>query len=103
VETDAVVPVAHFSDDSGIIAKTSPFTRFRKGDPMKRSIVFLPLMLIVALTVACSRLTDFVPGVNGITPSDTIITEERDVSGFTGIDMRRPLGRWSLPRATTKR
>jgi hypothetical protein len=54
---------------------------------MKRSIVFLPLVLIVALTVACSRLTDFVPGGDGITPSDTIITEERDVSGFTGIDM----------------
>jgi hypothetical protein len=54
---------------------------------MKRSIVFLPLVLIVALTVACSRLTDLVPGGNAITPSDTIITEERDVSGFTGIDM----------------
>ena len=53
---------------------------------MKKSIVFLPLMLIVAYG-ACSRLTDFVPGGNAITPSDTIITEQRDVSGFTGIDM----------------
>ena len=54
---------------------------------MKKTIVFLPLMLILALTVACSRLTNFVPGGEGITPSDTIITEQRDVSGFTGIDM----------------
>jgi hypothetical protein len=54
---------------------------------MKKTIVFLPLLLVVALTLACSRLTDLVPGGNVITPSDTIITEERDVSGFTGIDM----------------
>jgi hypothetical protein len=53
---------------------------------MKRSTVFLPLMLIALLTVACS-LARFVPGGNTITPSNTIITEQRDVSGFTGIDM----------------
>jgi hypothetical protein len=54
---------------------------------MKTSIVFLPLILVIMLMTACVGLTDYVTGDNAITPSNTIITEQRDVSGYTGIDM----------------
>lgn len=54
---------------------------------MKTWIVFVPLTLLVALSLACSTLTEYFPGGNAITPSDTIITDQRDVSGFTAIDM----------------
>jgi hypothetical protein len=53
---------------------------------MKKSIVFLPLILIMLLMISCSF------GAIGkdaklIDPSDVVITQERPVSDFTGIDM----------------
>ena len=54
---------------------------------MKNSIVVLYLIVVVMLMTACVGLTNYVTGGNAITPSNTIVTEQRDVSGFTGIDM----------------
>jgi Putative auto-transporter adhesin, head GIN domain len=55
----------------------------------------LTLLLVVALLTGCTPCggVDLGPllrriEAKGITPSDTIITDERDVSGFTGVDMR---------------
>lgn len=53
---------------------------------MKKSIVLLPLILIALLMIGCSF------GLIGkdaklIHPSDVVVTEDRPVSGVTGIDM----------------
>lgn len=53
---------------------------------MKKSIVTLPLVLIAFLIIGCSF------GVIGknvklIDPSDIVVTEERPVSGFNGVEM----------------
>lgn len=61
---------------------------------MKTWHAFLPLVLVVALlSGCCGQLTQLTQlgrelKAKSITPSDTIITDERAVSGYTGIDMR---------------
>jgi len=58
---------------------------------MKRLTILITILLIAMLLTGCSGLIDFVQqarDVETITPSDNIITESRDVTGFTKIDMR---------------
>lgn len=52
---------------------------------MKPMLVFLSILLITM--IACN-LTEFNKDGKSITPSSNIITETREVSGFTGVDMR---------------
>jgi hypothetical protein len=51
---------------------------------MKTKIVCTSLLLLSMLLTSCSALTNF--GVKVITPSNNIISENRDVSGFTAIE-----------------
>ena len=51
---------------------------------MKQSTTFIPIMLIVFLLAGCGLLTNTATKV--ITPSDKIISENRNVSGFNAID-----------------
>jgi hypothetical protein len=57
---------------------------------MKTVTIMFTILLAASLLAGCSTLTDLVQkakDVETITPSDTIITESRDVTGFTKIDM----------------
>lgn len=57
---------------------------------MKTFTLLLTILLTASLLTGCSTLTDLVQRVEDIetlTPSETIITESRDVSGFTKINM----------------
>jgi hypothetical protein len=56
-----------------------------KGESMDKKIVAL-LVGIALLLIASCGMFPFGNSPNTITPSDTIITESRNVSGFTGID-----------------
>jgi hypothetical protein len=51
---------------------------------MKIRAVFIPLIILTILLSSCSVLTN--AGVKVITPSNNIISENRDVSGFSAID-----------------
>lgn len=53
---------------------------------MKRVTILLSLLLLAALLISCSVIP-FNLNTKTITPSDNIITENRDVSGFTAVDM----------------
>jgi hypothetical protein len=61
---------------------------------MKTLYASLSLLVVAALLTGCGPCgVDLGPllrrfEAKGITPSDTIITDERTVSGFTGVDMR---------------
>ena len=50
---------------------------------MKARIIFVSLIILAVLLSSCSVLTNM--GVKVITPSSTIIRENRDVSGFTAV------------------
>lgn len=45
------------------------------------------LVLIAVLMTGCTGLGDLTRGTRAITPSDVRVTEARDVSGFSGIDV----------------
>ena len=51
---------------------------------MKKQYVFISVLLIAALLTSCGLLKS--AGVKVITPSNTIISENRDVSGFSAIE-----------------
>jgi len=51
---------------------------------MKVRTIFVTLIILTMLLTSCSVLTDM--GVRVITPSNTIISENRTVSGFSAID-----------------
>lgn len=54
---------------------------------MKNIFKLLAGLLALVLTMACGAI-NVNPDAKSITPSDNVITETRDVSGFTGVDMR---------------
>ena len=66
---------------------------------MKTAHVVLSLFVVILLLAGCDlRLNG--KDVQFIEPSNTIITEERTVSGFTGIDLQQPgLGKRRRPCA----
>ena len=71
---------------------------------MKASTIFLTILLGALLVSGCSGLPDFVRNFQDaerITPSDVIIAEEREVSGFNAIDMRS-FGRVVLTQGETE-
>jgi len=51
---------------------------------MKSRNVFIALVFLVILSISCNILTN--TGVKVITPSNVIISENREVSGFTAIE-----------------
>ncbi len=51
---------------------------------MKTKTIILPLFILALLSMSCNFLTNI--GANAITPSDVIISENRDVSGFDAIE-----------------
>jgi hypothetical protein len=51
---------------------------------MKTHKLIIPLLLVSLLLVSCGLLSNF--GVRVITPSNNIISENRDVSGFSAIE-----------------
>ena len=51
---------------------------------MKTRILIIPLFFVSILLVSCGLLTNF--GVRVITPSNNIVSENRDVAGFSAID-----------------
>jgi hypothetical protein len=51
---------------------------------MRAKVVFTSIILLSILLAGCSALSNF--GVKVITPSTTIISENRDVSGYTAIN-----------------
>jgi hypothetical protein len=55
---------------------------------MKIFTVSLSFLLAALLMAGCTSLVENIVGAKTITPSNTMVTEDRDVSGFTGIDMR---------------
>jgi hypothetical protein len=61
---------------------------------MKTTTVLLSLCLVVALLSGCCNLGPIIPrigrigNVGGVRPSGVIVSETRDVSGFTALDMR---------------
>ncbi len=58
---------------------------------MKAYIVFLSILLAAAMLTGCSSLIEFAQkagDIETIKPSGVIITETREVSGFTAIDMQ---------------
>lgn len=54
---------------------------------MKTRLVLFPLLIAVLLAIGCSVPIEFNQDAETITPSDVIITEVREVSGFTGIEI----------------
>ena len=54
---------------------------------MKTRLVLFPLLIAVLLAIGCSVPIEFNQDAKTITPSDVIITEVREVSGFTGIEI----------------
>jgi hypothetical protein len=59
-------------------------TFYKKGTSMKTIGRWITIALLVALLAGCSMISN--AGVKVITPSNTLISENRDVSGFTGIN-----------------
>jgi hypothetical protein len=59
-------------------------TRPSRGAAMKTHKLIIPLLLVSLLLVSCGLLSNF--GVRVITPSNNIISENRDVSGFSAIE-----------------
>ena len=55
---------------------------------MKIKLLFLPLILATLLALSCQGVNNINLGRDAIKPSDVIITESRNQSGFSGIDMR---------------
>ena len=55
---------------------------------MKIKLIFLPLLLAALLAISCQGISVVDLNKDAIKPSDVIITEQRDLSGYTGIDMR---------------
>ena len=55
---------------------------------MKNKLIFLYLFLAVVLSIGCSGTLHLGDSSKTITPSATNSTEERTVSGFSGIDIR---------------
>jgi hypothetical protein len=55
---------------------------------MKIKYIFLPLLLATLLAISCQGISVVELNKDALKPSDVIITEDRDLSGFTGIDMR---------------
>ncbi len=54
---------------------------------MKTKLVFLPILLAALLAISCNGLVKIGDGGKTIMPSDVNMTEERAVSGFSGINM----------------
>jgi hypothetical protein len=59
-------------------------TNEQKGNLMKTRPIFISILILSILSVGCSVLTN--AGVKVITPSNVIVSENRDVSGFTAIE-----------------
>jgi len=55
---------------------------------MKTKLIFLPLFLTATLAISCQGISLVDLNKDAIKPSNVIITEQRDLSGYTGIDMR---------------
>ena len=58
---------------------------------MKTTTAVLSLLLVVALLSGCCNIGPIIPrigGIRGVRPSGVIVTETRDVSGFSALDMR---------------
>jgi hypothetical protein len=51
---------------------------------MRTKAIYTCLLLLSMVVTSCSALTNV--GIRVITPSDTIISENRDVSGFKAIE-----------------
>ncbi|MGW8251375.1 MAG: GIN domain-containing protein, partial [Anaerolineales bacterium] len=51
---------------------------------MKTKIIIISLFILSMLSMSCNFVTNL--GFRGITPSDVIISENRDVSGFDAIE-----------------
>lgn len=57
---------------------------------MKTTTALLSLLLVAALLSGCCNLGPIIPrigNIGGVRPSDVIVSETRDVSGFTALDM----------------
>jgi Putative auto-transporter adhesin, head GIN domain len=59
-------------------------TQTYEGGHMRKQYIFISVLLIAALLTSCGLLKS--AGVKVITPSSTIISENRDVSGFSAIE-----------------
>ena len=71
---------------------------------MKRLTILMTILLVASLLSGCSTISQLVQrasDVEVITPSNDIISESRQVSGFTGIDMRT-FARITLTQGTSK-
>lgn len=55
---------------------------------MKIKLIFLPLLLATFLAISCQGISVVELNKDALKPSDVIISEQRDLSGFSGIDMR---------------
>ena len=55
---------------------------------MKTKLIFLPIFLTALLAISCQGISLVDLNKDAIRPSNVIITEQRDLSGYTGIDMR---------------
>ena len=55
---------------------------------MKIKFIFLPLLLAVLMAISCEGISVVELNKDAIKPSNVIITESRNLSGFSGIDMR---------------
>ncbi|MGB7538238.1 MAG: head GIN domain-containing protein [Anaerolineales bacterium] len=55
---------------------------------MKSSFRFLPLLAASLLAVSCSTFLDILLGGNAVEASANVITETREASGISGVDMR---------------
>jgi len=51
-------------------------------------LLLFPIMFVALLALSCQGVTSINPGGKTITPSGVIITEEREIGDFSGIDMR---------------
>jgi hypothetical protein len=68
---------------------------------MKKQISLLSLVALPLLLTGCSGLWDFTRNGRSIKASDTVVSETREVSGFTGIDMRT-VGRVVISQGETE-
>jgi hypothetical protein len=55
---------------------------------MKTKYLLLPILLTALLTLSCQDISIVELNKDAIKPSNVIITEQRDLSGFSGIDIR---------------
>ena len=71
---------------------------------MKRLTILITILLVASLLSGCSTLNQLIQqasDVEVITPSNNVISESRQVSGFTEIDMRT-FARITLTQGTSE-